>query len=634
MSDFFTINDNATPLTGEALHNYCPSDGTVLAACVNTNEVDLTYVPAAGDTVEWITKDAESGLEILRHDAAHVLAQALKELWGEKIAIAIGPTIQDGFYYDFLCESPISENDLRRIEKRMRIIVDRNLPITRHVWSRKHALEFFSSIGERFKVDIINSISENENLSVYQQGDFYDLCRGPHAPSTRYTGHHFKLTRIAGAYWRGDSNNVMLQRIYGTAWRSKAELDDYLAIIEEAKTRDHRQMGERAQLFFTNPLAKGSVFWLPNGHFVYRTIEQYIRQKLSHHGYQEIKTPLFFDGELWKKSGHQEKFADSMYYMQQHDNEPPMSLKPMNCPAHIELFKKHPKTYKDLPLRLAEFGSCCRYEPSGALFGLMRLRNFTQDDAHIFCTPSQIQSEAEKFCALLFEVYAHFGFTDIQVKIATKPENALGDDGAWELAERSLQDALTSMNIPYSINPGEGAFYGPKLEFTLRDALKRHWQCGTLQLDYVLPKRLNATYVDANDQRQTPVLLHRAILGSIERFLAILVEHTKGILPLWLAPHQVALLTITKEANEYAQELHGILQQHNIRVHYDVRNKPVGFKVRAAIDLRVPFIFSVGKNEALSKTVSVKKLGESESSSLPFQEAINLLLKGINETIR
>lgn len=627
MEEFFRLNGQQLALTKQPLQDYAPDEG-VLAAQVNTQEKDLAFVPQSGDTVTWITKNSPQGLDIIRHDTAHILAQALKEIWKDNIAIAIGPTIQDGFYYDFLCKKPLSENDFARIEEKMHEIVDKKLPIVRHEWSREKALLFFDEQKEPFKKEIIRDLPQDETLSVYQQGDFFDLCRGPHAPNTQAAGHHFKLLRISGAYWRGNSDNVMLQRIYGTAWLTQNHLDDHLRFIAEAKERDHRQIGERAQLFFTSTIARGSVFWLPDGWFVWRTIEGYIRSQLQDSGYQEIKTPLFFDSQLWEQSGHQEKFSESMYYLQQHDEESLSSLKPMNCPAHIEVFKKYPKTYKDLPLRFSEFGSCCRYEPSGALFGLMRLRNFTQDDAHIFCTQEQVCSEAKAFCALLFRIYKHFGFEDIHVKIATRPDNALGSPEIWEKAENALEEALKSMDIKYSINANEGAFYGPKLEFILQDALKRQWQCGTLQLDYILPKRLGAFYIDQNDKKQTPVLLHRAILGSMERFLAILIEHTKGVLPMWLAPHQVALLTITKDANAYADECHNFLKNAGVRVYKDTRNKPIGFKVRAAIGKRIPYILSVGKSESAEKTVSVKKLGDPKGFSMPFQKALNLLSKG------
>ena len=627
MKDFFTINGEQVSVEGAPLLSYRTSE-EIIAANVNAKEVDLSYIPRKGDSVSWISRQSTQGLEILRHDTAHLLAQALKELFGDNIAIAIGPTVQDGFYYDFLHTIPLSTDDFDRIEKKMHDLVKQKIAITRHIWSRQEALTFFKDKKENFKEEIIRDIDENEALSVYSQGDFHDLCRGPHAPDTSSIGHAFKLLRIAGAYWRGDSKNVMLQRIYGTAWCTKKELDEHLTLIQEAKERDHRYLGERAQLFFMDPVAKGSVFWMPSGWIAYKAIEDYMRRTLAKHGYQEIKTPLFFDKSLWEKSGHQDKFSESMYYLQQHDDERPSSLKPMNCPGHIELFNKHPKTYKDLPIRLAEFGSCCRHEPSGALLGLMRLRNFTQDDAHIFCTPEQVQEEAENFCKLLKEVYKQFGFKKIHVKLATKPDDALGSQEEWDTAEQSLRQALERTNTDYDIHPKEGAFYGPKLEFVLEDALKRHWQCGTLQLDYVLPKRLKATYTDSSDKKQTPVLLHRAILGSIERFFAILVEHTKGILPLWLAPHQVAILTITKDVSDYAQECIEALQAAQLRVHADLRNKPIGFKIRAAIDKRVPFIFSIGKNEAKRRTVSVKQLGTPESTSLPFQEALNLLSRG------
>jgi len=608
--------------------------GSVVAALVNGKQLDLSYNPKENDSVEWIHVNSCEGEEIIRHDSAHLLAQALKDIWQDDISIAIGPTIENGFYYDLLAKNPISEDDLENIEKRMHEIVSANIPIVRHVWSRDKALDFFRKQNEEFKVQIIQDIPEGESLSVYQQGNFFDLCRGPHAPSTSFVGDGFKLLRIAGAYWRGDSNNVMLQRIYGTAWSSKKRLNEHLKIIEEAKTRDHRLLGERAQLFFTSGVSKGSVFWMPDGWKVWMRMEEYIREKLNQNSYHEIRTPLFFEKSLWEKSGHQEKFSDSMYFLEQHDHEPPSSLKPMNCPAHIELFKKYPKTYKDLPLRFAEFGCCSRYEPSGALFGIMRLRNFTQDDAHIFCTEDQVQQEAESFCSLLFEVYKHFGFTNIQVCLSTKPTNALGNHALWERAEESLRTALNNMGIPFTVNEGEGAFYGPKLEFILQDALKRKWQCGTLQLDYILPQRLNATYTDESDKKTHPVLMHRAILGSMERFLAILIEDTKGILPMWLAPWQVAILTITQHADSFAQECIELLEQNGIRVHQDLRNKQIGFKVRAAIDKRIPFIISIGKREAESKTVSLKILGEQKNITLSLQETLKLLLNACsNETI-
>ncbi len=613
-------------ITEQPVSDHAPSEA--VACTVNGVEKDLSYTPSSGDNISWILQNSPEGLEILRHDTAHVLAQALKDIYGDKVMIAIGPTIKDGFYYDLLCETPLSVNDLNRIEKKMHNIVKHGVSFERFELDRDSALKLFQDKKEKFKVEIINEIPKTETLSLYKQGNFVDLCRGPHAPSTKYIGRHFKLLRIAGAYWRGDSKNVMLQRIYGTAWNSQEELDTYIHNLEEAKKRDHRTLGPKADLFLLNPIAKGSVFWLPNGWFVFREIQKFLREKLDQQHYQEVNTPLFYDKLLWEQSGHHAKFSDCMYMLEQHGDESPCSLKPMNCPAHITLFNSKPRTYKELPLRFSEFGSCARYEPSGALFGIMRLRQFTQDDAHIFCTPEQVQSEARNFCELLFNVYKAFGFTDITIFISTKPENALGPAELWEQAEAQLIDTIKSLGIPFQINEGEGAFYGPKIEFVLKDALQRSWQCGTLQLDYVLPERLGATYVDAHNNSCTPILLHRAILGSIERFLAILIEDRKGILPTWLAPHQVAILTISQEINAYAEKCTAELKAAGIRVLHDDRNKSIGFKVRSAIDKRIPYIISIGKDEADTETVSLKILGkDAKGERLSFLDFKNLLLK-------
>ncbi|MDX1580582.1 MAG: threonine--tRNA ligase, partial [Alphaproteobacteria bacterium] len=482
--------------------------------------------------VEIITRDSDEVLEFLRHDAAHVMAEAVKELYPDT-QVTIGPAIEDGFYYDFARDEPFTPDDLEKIEKRMQEIVERDEDIKREVWNRDEAVKFFQGLGEEYKAEIIASIPSNEDITLYRQGDFIDLCRGPHLPSTGKLGKAFKLTKLAGAYWRGDSRNEMLQRVYGTAWRNEKELNAYLHRLEEAEKRDHRRLGREMELFHFQDEAAGMVFWHPNGWTIYRALEDYIRRKQTAHGYQEVKTPMLVDRSLWERSGHADKFAEHMYAVE--SEERVFALKPMNCPCHVQIYRQGIISYRDLPMRMAEFGSCHRYEPSGALHGLMRVRGFVQDDAHIFCTEDQITAETVSFCNMLLSVYEDFGFEQVKVKFADRPEVRAGEDATWDKAENALKLAVEAAGLEYTLNPGEGAFYGPKLEFVLTDAIGRDWQCGTLQVDFVLPERLDASYIAEDGAKHRPVMLHRAILGSFERFIGILVEHYAGRFPMWLA---------------------------------------------------------------------------------------------------
>jgi threonyl-tRNA synthetase len=586
---------------------------------------DLKHAwPARTKGLTLIRRQDPQGLEILRHDAAHLMAQAVKELYPET-QVTIGPAIDKGFYYDFYREESFSTDDLIAIEKRMLHIVKRNDPISREEWSRADALRFFEEEREHFKVEIIQDLPESEIISVYRQGDFIDLCRGPHLPSTGALGKAFKLLKLAGAYWRGDSQKPMLQRIYGTCWDTKEALDTYLHQLEEAAKNDHRKLGKDMELFHFQEEAKGSVFWHEYGWRIYKAVENYIRRRVEAEGYREISTPQLVSRDLWERSGHWEKFRDNMLVCTPpHENdEDALALKPMNCPCHIEVFKQGTKSYRDLPLRMAEFGSCIRYEPSGALMGLMRLRNFVQDDAHIFVTPDQISSETEKFCHLLFSVYKDFGFEDIEVKFADRPTKRAGEDAVWDEAEAALQRGAETANLTYTTNPGEGAFYGPKLEFVLKDAMGRPWQCGTLQVDFVLPQRLGATYIDMAGKKQTPVLLHRAILGSLERFIGVLIEHYKGKLPLWLAPIQVAVLPITNDFDSYGRDVLKTLEKAGVWAELDDRSQKIGYKIRALSLRKVPYLFIVGEREQKDKTVAVRMLGAVEQKVLSLANAVD-----------
>ena len=576
--------------------------------------------------IEIVTRTQPDGVELLRHDAAHVMAQAVKELYPET-QVTIGPVIENGFYYDFAREESFTPDDLERIEGRMRELVKEDISIQKEVWERDVAITFFEEQGETYKAKIIRDLPEDEVISLYRQGEFIDLCRGPHLPSTGRLGQGFKLMKLAGAYWRGKSENAMLQRIYGTAWSNEKELNGYLHQLEEAERRDHRRLGREMGLFHFQDEALGSVFWHPKGWTLYRICEQYMRQRLEKAGYVEVKTPQLVDRLLWEKSGHWEKFREHMFIAEvdeggkgHSEDQRSLALKPMNCPGHVQIFCQGIKSYRDLPLRLAEFGSCHRYEPHGALHGLMRVRAFTQDDAHIFCTESQIEGETKAFIELLSTIYQDFGFESFHVKFSDRPEVRAGSDEIWDRAESALLAATRAAGQDYTLNPGEGAFYGPKLEFVLRDAIGRDWQCGTLQVDFVLPERLDASYVAEDGQRYRPVMLHRAILGSFERFLGILVEQFAGRFPLWLAPTQAVLATIVTEANDYALDLQNQLLAAGLRAEVDLRNEKISYKVREHSLQKVPVLLALGRREAEEKTVTVRRLGSKEQQTLLFED--------------
>ena len=590
-----------------------------LAARIDGELVDLSSKIGSDAVVSIVTVKDDDALELLRHDAAHVLAEAAKELWPD-IQVTIGPVIENGFYYDFAHSEPFTPDDLVNIEQRMHEIVSRDEAITKEVWDRDHAIEFFSSIGEQYKAEIVRDLPESEILTIYKQGKFVDLCRGPHLPSTGKLGSNFKLMKVAGAYWRGDSRNAMLQRIYGTAWATKKDLGQYLHLLEEAERRDHRRLGPGMGLFHIQEEATGSVFWHAKGWTLYRVIESYMRSRLEAANYVEVRTPQLFDRVLWEKSGHWEKFRDHMFTAE--SEERVLALKPMNCPGHVQIFRQGLKSYRDLPLRMAEFGSCHRNEPSGALHGLMRVRAFVQDDAHIFCTEDQVNQETAEFCELLMSIYRDFGFDEVTVKFSDRPEMRAGDDVVWDRAERSLRDALDQTGLDYIVNPGEGAFYGPKLEFVLRDAIGREWQCGTLQVDFVLPERLDATYVGADGEKRQPVMLHRAILGSFERFIGILVEHYAGRFPLWMAPIQAVVATITNQSDGYALEVNEALKSAGLRSEIDFRNETINYKVREHTHAKIPVILVVGAREAEESTVSLRWLGGKDQEVLALVQAV------------
>ncbi len=591
-----------------------------VAIRVNGELWDLSRDIETDTTVEIVTRDSDDGIELLRHDAAHVLAEAVKELWPDT-QVTIGPAIENGFYYDFARKEPFTDADLETIEARMKDIVDRDEGIEREVWERDKAAEFFRGIGEIYKAEIIESIPSDEDLTLYRQGDFIDLCRGPHLPSTGKLGKAFKLTHVSGAYWRGDSNNEMLQRIYGTAWSNDKALRKYLHMLEEAEKRDHRRLGRVMDLFHFQEEAPGAVFWHPNGWSIFQSLIAYMRQKNTDAGYQEVNTPEIVARSLWERSGHWESFGDNMFTSETVDGRT-FAIKPMNCPGHIQVFNQGIKSYRDLPTRLGEFGKCHRYEPSGALHGMMRVRAFTQDDAHIFCTPEQITEESIAVCNLILSIYKDFGFDDVRIKFADRPEVRVGEDAVWDQAEKALLKALEVGGLEYTYNPGEGAFYGPKLEFVLRDAIGRDWQCGTLQVDLNMPKRLDATYIGEDGNKHTPVMLHRAMLGSLERFMGILIEHHAGHLPLWLAPQQVKVLTITSEADDYAGEIVAALRAAGIRADSDLRNEKISYKVREHSVAKVPVLFAVGQREIEERTVAIRRLGSNKQEIMSLDDAI------------
>jgi threonyl-tRNA synthetase len=608
-----------------------------IAAKVDGELRDLTR-PLEGDVeVAIVTAKDPEGLELIRHDAAHVLAQAVQALYPDT-QVTIGPVIDDGFYYDFAREVPFSADDFEKIEKKMREIVDADYPIIREVWDKDQAIKTFKEIGEEYKAQIIDDIiPPGEAITVYRQGDWFDLCRGPHLPSTGKLPKAFKLMKLAGAYWRGDSKNEMLQRMYGTAWANEKDLKAHLHRIEEAEKRDHRKLATQLDLFHLDgEAAAGSVFWHPKGYKVWLEVEAYIRRRLDAEGYNEVKTPQLMDSAQWEKSGHWGKFRENMFVVPdfvpdgEGDVSIPadsklMAIKPMNCPAHVEVFKSGQKSYRDLPLRIAEFGCCHRNEPHGALHGIMRVRQFTQDDAHIFCREDQIISETEKFCALLQSVYDDFGFTDVAVKLSTRPDVRAGSDETWDRAERDLEEAIKATGLPYEIMPGEGAFYGPKLEFQLTDAIGRVWQCGTLQLDFVLPERLGAEYTAESGSKERPVMLHRAILGSMERFLGILIEEFAGAFPSWLAPVQVVVTTITSSADDYANEVAETLRAAGLRVEVDTRNEKINYKVREHSVQKVPVIAVVGEREETDRKMALRRFGSKAQEIVSLDEGVAML---------
>ncbi|WP_139555835.1 threonine--tRNA ligase [Methylotetracoccus oryzae] len=587
-----------------------------LAGRVDGRLVDTSHLIEQDAEVAIITAKQPEGLEIIRHSTAHLLAEAVKSLY-PSAQVTIGPVVEDGFYYDFAFERPFTPEDLEAIERKMAELSAAALPVARSVMPRDEAVEYFSGLGERYKAEIIREIPAGEVISLYAQGDFVDLCRGPHVP---HTGHlkAFKLMRVAGAYWRGDSRNEMLQRIYGTAWSDKKSLDDYLHRLEEAEKRDHRKLGKQLGLFHLQEEAPGMVFWHPNGWTLWQAVEQYMRDVFRDNGYQEIRTPQVVSRSLWEKSGHWDKFADEMFTTQADERD--YAIKPMNCPCHVQVYNQGLKSYRDLPLRLAEFGSCHRNELSGVLHGVMRLRSFTQDDAHIFCSDDQIQPEVSLFIDLLFRVYADFGFDQVLIKLSTRPEKRVGSDEVWDKAEAALAQALDAKGLEWQLQPGEGAFYGPKIEFSLKDCLGRIWQCGTIQVDFSMPERLGAVYVAEDSSRRTPVMLHRAILGSMERFLGILIEHHAGFFPFWLAPVQAVVMNITDRQADYARRVVETLAVQGFRVRVDLRNEKIGFKIRDHSMQRVPYLLVVGPKEEESETVSVRTQNGADLGALVLSD--------------
>tara|TARA_Y100001970_G_scaffold33526_3_gene41701 strand:+ start:1599 stop:3509 length:1911 start_codon:yes stop_codon:yes gene_type:complete len=588
---------------------------------INNKLQDLSINIDYDCSVEIITKKSPEALDIIRHDAAHVMAEAVQEIF-PKTKVAIGPTIKDGFYYDFDSDVSFSPDDFKKIEKKMSQIIKRNNKFVREIWDRKKALKFFEDKNEIYKVEIIKSLNEDEDLTIYKQGEWVDLCRGPHSISTGFINYSFKIMKIAGAYWRGNSNNKMLQRIYATAWIKENDLIDYINRITEAEKRDHRKLGNELELFHIQEESIGNIFWHPKGWTLYRICQEYMRKKLNQSNYKEVRTPSLIDKRLWEESGHWEKFRENMFITQGED-EKPMALKPMNCPAHVQIFKQGIKSYRDLPYRMSEFGSCHRNEPSGSLHGLMRVRGFTQDDAHIFCTKDQINSETESFCKLLTEIYNDFGFTKINIRFADRPEKRAGDDSTWDQAENALENAIKAIDLPYQKDPGGGAFYGPKLDFVLTDTLGREWQCGTLQVDFVLPERLDASYIDERGSKVRPVMLHRAILGSMERFIGVLMESTGGKFPLWLAPIQIMITNISEESIEYAKKIHEICINRNLRAEIDIRNEQLNYKIREHSNKKIPIILVVGRNEMKDQNVSIRRLGSEKQEIVTLKKAID-----------
>ena len=646
-SDRLTVANSMISITlpdGSVREFDQPVDGAGLAAAIGPGlakaaiaivvdgEVkDLAHVIESDAQVAIVTRDHEAALELLRHDAAHVMAEAVQEIY-PGTQVTFGPAIEDGFYYDFARDEPFTPDDLENIEKRMHEIVARDEAITREIWDRDEAISFFTGKGEKFKAEHIGTLAKDADITIYRQGEWLDLCTGPHLPSTGKLGKAFKLMKLAGAYWRGDAKNAQLQRIYGTAWRTGKELKAYLYRLEEAEKRDHRRLGREMELFHIQEEAAGSIFWHRKGWILYRACQDYMRRRLEAAGYIEVKTPQLIDRALWERSGHWEKFRNDMFVTEVDEaesdgkgNSKMLALKPMNCPGHVQIFRQGIKSYRDLPLRMAEFGSCHRNEPSGALHGLMRLRAFVQDDAHIFCTEDQITSETEAFCDLLLSIYRDFGFEDVVVKFSDRPPVRAGEDAVWDRAESALLEATKAAGVEYTLNPGEGAFYGPKLDFVLRDTIGREWQCGTLQVDFVLPERLDASYVGEDGVKHRPVMLHRAILGSFERFIGVLIEQYAGRFPLWLAPVQAVVATITNDADDYAARVFAALQDAGLRAELDTRPEKINFKVREHSMAKVPALLVVGAREAGDGTVALRRLGGKNQEILALDEALHTL---------
>lgn len=596
-----------------------------VAGRVDGQLVDVGHIVDHPVDLQIITAKSAEGLEVIRHSCAHLMAQAVKALFPEA-QVTIGPVIEDGFYYDFALPRPLTPEDLETIERHMKTLVKQKIPVERLVMAPAEAIDYFKGIGEDYKVEIIGDIDPNETLSLYRQGDFMDLCRGPHVPHTGFLK-VFKLTKLAGAYWRGDSNNAMLQRIYGTAWGDKKDLKQYLERQEQAKLRDHRRLAKKLDLYHIQEEAPGMIFWHENGYRLWQTIESYLRERYRRHGYQEIKTPQIIDIELWKKSGHADKYLEEMFLTGSESRE--FAIKPMNCPGHVQVFNQGLKSHRDLPIRLAEFGCCHRNEPSGAMHGLMRVRGFVQDDGHIFCAEDAIQTEVKAFIQQAFEVYEDFGFDQIELKLATRPEKRIGEDAIWDKAEAALEQAFVELGLSFDVLPGEGAFYGPKIEFHLKDCLARTWQCGTIQVDFAMPKRLGAHYVAEDNSKQTPVMLHRAIIGSMERFMGILIEHYAGVLPLWLAPVQVVVLGVSEKYSDFVCQVTENLKKNGIIAREDLRNEKIGYKIRDHAMSKVPYMVILGEKELSSNQLTVRDRQGQDLGSMSHDQLIERLKQDI-----
>ena len=600
---------------------------SAIGISINGQLNDLNFEINKDCEAQIITKESELGIEILRHDAAHVMAEAVKTIYPD-VQITIGPPIENGFYYDFSKKTPFTPEDLIKIEKKMLEIINKNEPFKKEVWSRKKAINYFKEQGEIYKTEIIKDIPNKDEISIYKQGKFLDLCKGPHSPSTGKIGKFFKLIKLAGAYWRGDSNNEMLQRIYGTAWTTKKDLDNYLQILEEADKRDHRKLGRDMNLFHFQEESPGSIFWHNKGWDVFMRLKNYLRKKQLEAGYEEINTPDMLDRSMWEKSGHWEKFKENMFTINTEDKRV-FALKPMNCPGCIQVFNQGIKSYKDLPIKIAEFGKVHRYEPSGAVHGMMRARSFTQDDAHIFCTENQITHECIKVTNLILKIYKDFGFSNIKINYADRPEKRVGEDKIWDKSEKALLKAVKESGVEYTINKGEGAFYGPKIEFVLKDAINREWQCGTVQVDFNLPERLNANYINEKGKKQKPVLIHRALFGSLERFLGILIEHYNGKFPFWLAPTQVTICTITEKFNNFGKEVYKKLSELDIKVEFDSRNEKINYKIREHSHKKVPIILIIGEKEKKENSVTIRELSIENQNFLKLDKAIDYIKQKI-----